>query len=334
MLRVFAALMVALMLSACSSIQLASHVAKKVSPPSPPPPSVGTFKVGTPYTVMGQRYYPEENYELVETGIASWYGPGFHGKRTANGEIFDQNELTAAHRTLQMPSLVRVTNLENGRSLIVRINDRGPFKRGRIIDLSKRSAELLGFKNNGTAKVKVEVLTQESLRLAELAKSGATTRGYEVAANQGGVLNAQPPHPSERHEAAVYQTVSVQPTAYDPPPRVGQVTAEPLTAPAPARPIPGHMKDGAFYPDPVVIERPVSPTSIYVQVGSFTVADNAYRMRGKLKNHGAANVYEAVINGHQYFRVRLGPIENVTMADSLLDRLVREGHQQSIIIVE
>ncbi|MCB1556744.1 MAG: septal ring lytic transglycosylase RlpA family protein, partial [Alphaproteobacteria bacterium] len=114
---------VAGILSGCTEVTLASHVAKRMNPP---PPSSGTFKVGNPYKIEGKTYVPQENYSLVETGIASWYGPQFHGKQTANGEVFDMEELTAAHRTLQMPSLVRVTNLENGRSLIVRVNDRGP----------------------------------------------------------------------------------------------------------------------------------------------------------------------------------------------------------------
>lgn len=173
--------LILLLLPSCTEVELASHVAKSVHPPTP---SQGTFKVGNPYNVQGKKYIPREDYELVETGIASWYGPNFHGKPTANGEVFNQNELTAAHRTLQLPSLVRVTNLDNGRSLVVRVNDRGPFSRGRIIDLSKRAAELLDFKIQGTAKVRLEVLTEESLQIAEAAKRGEDTAGYEVAMNE------------------------------------------------------------------------------------------------------------------------------------------------------
>src|SRR3546814_18900599 len=99
-------------------------------------------------------------YTFYESGIASWYGPGFHGKLTANGEGYDQDAMTAAHRTLPMPSLVQVTKLENGHSVRVRVNDRGPYAHGRIIDMSKRSAELLGFTNQGTAKVRVQVLEE------------------------------------------------------------------------------------------------------------------------------------------------------------------------------
>lgn len=163
-----------LSLAACSEVELASHVFKKATWTGTQE-TAGTYKVGNPYTVSGVRYYPREDFRLVETGIASWYGPNFHGKRTANGEIYNQNDLTAAHRTLQMPSLVRVTNLENGRSVVVRINDRGPFKRGRVIDVSRKAAELLGFIGQGTARVRVEVLEKESRQIAEAAKRGMDT---------------------------------------------------------------------------------------------------------------------------------------------------------------
>lgn len=125
----------------------------------------GTYKVGNPYKIMGKWYYPKEDYNYVETGTASWYGKDFHSKYTANGEIYDMNTLTAAHRTLPLPSIVRVTNLENGRSLVLRVNDRGPFAKNRIIDISKRGAQLLGFQAQGTAKVKVEIMAEESKAL-------------------------------------------------------------------------------------------------------------------------------------------------------------------------
>jgi rare lipoprotein A len=169
-----------LTLSACSETQLVSHWMKKVTWPGQQE-SAGTYKVGSAYSVGGTWYRPEESFDYVETGIASWYGPNFDGHRTANGEIYDQDELTAAHRTLQMPCLVRVTNLENGRSVVVRINDRGPYMRGRIIDVSKRAAELLGFIGKGTARVRVAVLSKESREIAEAAKRGEDTSRLTMA---------------------------------------------------------------------------------------------------------------------------------------------------------
>lgn len=105
----------------------------------------GIYKVGNPYKIMGKWYYPQEDYDYSEVGTASWYGKDFHAKRTANGEKYDMYSLTAAHRTLPLPSIVKVTNLENGRSLVLRVNDRGPYAKNRIIDVSKRASQLLGF---------------------------------------------------------------------------------------------------------------------------------------------------------------------------------------------
>ena len=170
----------ALFLTACSETEFISHMAKKIAWPGQQE-EAGTYKIGKPYRAGSVYYYPQEDFNLVETGIASWYGPDFHGHRTANGEIYDQQELTAAHRTLQMPALVRVTNLENGRSVVVRINDRGPFKSGRVIDCSKRAAELLGFIGRGTARVRLEVLTRESREMAEAAKRGMDTSRLSMA---------------------------------------------------------------------------------------------------------------------------------------------------------
>src|SRR3954468_4233095 len=137
---------------------------------------VPPYKLGKAYQIDGAWYYPKVDYDYNETGIASWYGPDFHGKSTANGEVYDQNALTAAHKTLPMPTLVRVTNLENGRSIEVRINDRGPFVNNRIIDLTRRGAQLLGFENQGTARVKVQVMKEDSILLAN--KVGGAQLAY------------------------------------------------------------------------------------------------------------------------------------------------------------
>lgn len=140
----------------------------------------GSYKVGSPYQIDGKWYYPKEDYGYSEVGIASWYGSDFHNKKTANGEKYDMNTLTAAHRTLPLPSIVRVTNLENGRSLVLRVNDRGPYAKNRIIDVSKRAAQLLGFQTQGTAKVRVDLLEDESKELkAALLNEPMPTR-YEA----------------------------------------------------------------------------------------------------------------------------------------------------------
>ncbi|MDX8394684.1 MAG: septal ring lytic transglycosylase RlpA family protein [Mariprofundales bacterium] len=117
------------------------------------------YKIGTPYTISGKKYYPLQTSDGYDaTGTASWYGPNFHGGKTANGEHFDMNAMTAAHLTLPLPTLARVTNLENGRSVIIRINDRGPFARDRILDLSRAAAEQLDVIAKGTAQVRIQAL--------------------------------------------------------------------------------------------------------------------------------------------------------------------------------
>ncbi len=127
----------------------------------------GSYRVGRPYEIKGMWYYPAVDYNYDKTGIASWYGGEFVGRLTANGEIFDLNRLTAANTTLPMPSIVQVTNLQNGRSLRLRVNDRGPFVDGRLIDVSRRAAQLLGFEAQGTAPVEVKIVKDASIRVAE-----------------------------------------------------------------------------------------------------------------------------------------------------------------------
>src|SRR6266700_5489443 len=125
-----------------------------------------------PYQVKGLWYTPRADYSYDETGLASWYGPGFNQQLTAANEIYDMNQLSAAHKTLPLPSVVQVTNLQNGRSLRLRVNDRGPFVDGRIIDLSRRAAQLLGFESSGTAPVRVRIMKEESIQVAEAAIRG------------------------------------------------------------------------------------------------------------------------------------------------------------------
>jgi len=142
----------------------------------PVPKGGGSYRVGKPYTVGGQVYTPEENPSYTATGLASWYGDDFHGRQTANGEIFDMTSISAAHPTLPIPSYARVTNLANNRSIIVRVNDRGPYHQGRLIDVSIRTAKLLGFYDAGIARVRVDYVGRASLAGSDDTKLEATLR--------------------------------------------------------------------------------------------------------------------------------------------------------------
>ncbi|NBW05437.1 MAG: septal ring lytic transglycosylase RlpA family protein, partial [Alphaproteobacteria bacterium] len=152
----------ALVLHGCSTAELAIDLLKKpaqkqAKEAAKDVTAAPVYKIGDPYNIAGIWYYPERDLTYDETGIGSWYGDEFAGRLTANGEIFDPAKVTAAHKTLPMPSVVRVTNLDNGKSLVVRVNDRGPFVSGRIIDLSREAARLIGYKKAGIARVRVQV---------------------------------------------------------------------------------------------------------------------------------------------------------------------------------
>lgn len=126
---------------------------------------MGHYKIGKPYKIDGKTYYPQKNENYKEIGLASWYGDDFHNKKTANGEVFNKNTFTAAHKTLPLPSVVKVTNLENGRTIILRVNDRGPFVDNRIIDVSEKAAKHIDMHNKGVTQVKVEYLKKETDKL-------------------------------------------------------------------------------------------------------------------------------------------------------------------------
>ena len=142
----------------------------------PVPKGGGTYRVGKPYQVAGRTYVPEDNRDYRAEGVASWYGHDFHGRLTANGEVFDMESITAAHPTLPMPSYVRVTNLENGRSIVARVNDRGPYHGNRVIDVSIKTAQLLGFQTSGIGRVRVEYVGPAALEGSDDRKLVATLR--------------------------------------------------------------------------------------------------------------------------------------------------------------
>ncbi len=165
------ALAALLMLSACGAPSGGSTIGAPGFDENGRPKSP-YIKLGKPYTIKGRTYFPEHDPNYTEKGMASWYGPGFHGGKTANGEVFNSGDMTAAHRTLPLPSMVRVTNQTNGKSVVVRVNDRGPYSDDRIIDLSRAAAQSLDMIRAGVAEVKIEYLPEESTRYAELLATG------------------------------------------------------------------------------------------------------------------------------------------------------------------
>jgi rare lipoprotein A len=314
------------LLTACTETELVSHWWKNLGSrdgsstgSSSARQQQGNFKVGRPYHAMGKWYTPSESYSYDEAGIASWYGDQFHGKKTANGEVFDKNAMTAAHPTLQLPSLVRVTNLENGRSTVLRVNDRGPFKRNRVIDVSHRAADVLGFTANGTAKVRVQVLDRESRLLAEAAK-----KGYPAKIQMAMAFRREP-------EEAGVQVASAATSSM---PTVPSPTVSSNDLPSPSGTAQVSNEDLADLDKQLFRKFPVSPTNIFVQVGSFTNVNNANALKPKLNSLGNVNVYPTMVGGRQFHRVRIGPIGSVGQADTVLSRTISAGYPSARIIVD
>lgn len=158
-----------------------SSSARIIPPGEPIPKGGGTYRVGQAYTIGGKTYVPAEDHDYRAEGLASWYGEDFHGHQTANGEIYDMNSLSAAHATLPMPTYVRVTNLDNSKSVIVRVNDRGPYHDDRVIDVSVKTAQLLGFYSAGVTRVRVEYVATAPLEGSDDSMLIATLRQGQPA---------------------------------------------------------------------------------------------------------------------------------------------------------
>ncbi len=316
----------ALVLSACAETEFLVHSAKRMSGIVTEPAEPG-FKIGEPYQIQGVWYYPAENYEYDETGIASWYGVQFHGRRTANGEIYDMNSLTAAHRTLPMPSFVRVTNLENGRSLILKVNDRGPFARGRIIDISRRGAQLLGFHSTGTARVRVQIMADKSRVLA------ARMRSRKQLADAGTPITVDRlPKPEVKTETlAPPPGAAVAPRG--PGWAVGPSAADEIRQNPPVQVRPGGTKTASAPPGLVTL-KPVRTTNLFIQAGAFGRFENANKVRARLSLVGPVKVSSVLINGRDLFRVRVGPLSSVAEADRMLETVTRAGYPDARIVVD
>ena len=254
----------------------------------------GYYKVGNPYKVLGQYYTPKEDYSYSEVGIASWYGDDFHSKRTANGETYDMRAITAAHRTLPLPSIVKVTNLENGRSIVARVNDRGPYVKNRIIDVSQKGAELLGYRNKGTAKVRVEILEKESRAIKEamLSKDNKSKIFNDAIKYEMSVAENKPKRAPlvVNEEAKVASSVNNNETKVD--------------------------EKGMFF----------------VQVGAFSDYAKAKEMANSMKRFGNVSIFEAFLSKDGVYRVRLGAYHSRSEAEKILDRVLDYGHADVSIV--
>ncbi|MEO5703144.1 MAG: septal ring lytic transglycosylase RlpA family protein [Gammaproteobacteria bacterium] len=268
--------------------------------PEPVPRVEPRARYGNPanYEVFGKVYHTlRSSTGYVERGIASWYGTKFHGRRTSSGEPYDLYGITAAHKSLPLPAYVRVTNLQNGRTLIVRVNDRGPFHENRVIDLSYAAASKLGILATGTGLVEVRAIDPRDVRPSATIIAGAGPQALAV-------------------QAMPLSTYS------EPRPRIVPIPSSPDSVPVLATmPTPG--ADGG------------SP-GLYLQLGAFQSRANAERLQTRLKNDARTGieVVEGFQNQHTIYRVRLGPMKDVTEADNLTETITRLGLGTPLVVID
>ena len=304
-----------LVLSGCSSSKHASRdpFAGKGSPyysgKGPVPWGGGRRVVGEPYQVAGRWFTPKEQTSYDKKGVASWYGEAFNRRKTSNGEWFDMTRLTAAHPTLPLPSYVKVTNLDNGRDAVVRVNDRGPFVGTRVIDLSKKTAEVLDFRQKGKANVRVQYIGP-----APLNDNGRHLAAMNKELNRGTSLNRmiaaanRSKGRSTASDVQVAQAKSVRKTKA----AVESVAYEAPKAPPPAA-------SGV-------------ESSFFIQVGSFSNPHNAARVRDQFASAWPVQFVELTGSSGSLFRVRLGPIADREDAEAALESAYAAGFTDARVI--
>ena len=276
----------------------------------PVPWGGGRYHVGKPYQVAGRWFKPKEQPGYDKEGMASWYGEAFNRRKTSNGEWFDMTRLTAAHPTLPLPSYVKVTNLENGREVVVRVNDRGPFVGTRIIDLSKRTAEVLDFKRKGKAEVHVQYIGP-----APLDDNGSHLVAMNTELERGTPMRKMIAS-ADRHRGQVpADTVLVAEIK----PRKTKKAAVQLAAYTPEEPV-------------TTVPQTADEMSYFVQVGSFADYDNAERARASFANTWPVQFVELSGSQGTVYRVRLGPISSPEDAQTALESAVATGFPDSHVV--
>jgi len=298
-------------LSGCGPGGNGQPLGERVIPLGQPVPKGGGFyQIGSPYQVAGRVFTPREDPDYDRIGTASWYGEMFHGRRTANGEIYDMDRLSAAHPTLPLPVYAQVTNLENGRTIVVRINDRGPYARDRIIDLSRRSAEVLGFRDRGTATVRVKYLRRAPMNGDDrYEQTYLANQGWARVASAAKAPNAAAQVlPAENPENLVlpWQVVTPQPVA--------------------ALKNTGSVQSG--------VKAAAKASGLIVQAGTFKSKDNAERARSALSAIAPVDVASIAVRQDLYFCVRIGPFSDLNQAKAALAQVTKAGYPGAVVVAQ
>jgi rare lipoprotein A len=321
-------------LAACATPhpRYASRVGGEMGRVAPSNPGGGRYKVGDPYQVAGIWYVPKEQPNYDETGIASWYGDAFNMQPTANGEIFDMNAISAAHTTLPLPCIVEVTNLDNGRKLKVRVNDRGPFVGGRVIDLSRAAAHELGYDNAGLARVRVRYVGPANLDQPDTgrqyASNGMAKPLYPVKA----YAYAAAPYPSQPFEGTPYARAPSAPAvapAYSPPiPRAPVAVSQSSLPPITGSELPALRPT----PAPIAVASNTGSGVYRVQAGSFSDRDNARRVANSLGMTGQTSIEPVERDGVMFYRVMVPGGADEGQAFAMRDRVASLGYADARVI--
>jgi rare lipoprotein A len=258
----------------------------------------GKYHIGSAYQVAGRTYTPHEQPGYDKTGLASWYGEAFHRRKTSNGEWFDMETFTAAHPTMPLPSYAMVTNLENGKQVVVRVNDRGPFVDTRVMDLSKRAADVLGYRNKGTARVRVRLIGPAPLR-----DSNAHMMAMNDAMNNGASL---------QQIASMSGSENVQVAAA---PKRKIIVDEPIQQ--------------AEYVSPDV---PAAAGGYVVRVAIFHSLENANTAYQDLAGFGPTQIIKAVGANGPLYRLQMGPLDNERDAQAALQTAISSGYEDARIV--
>ena len=281
-----------------SSVEVAANLGKKYLIPKEEKKRIQKpiYKIGKKYNVGGKYYYPKKDLYYNKTGIASWYGPKFHGKLTANGEIYNQYALTAAHKTLPLPSAVKVTNLKNNKSIVIRINDRGPFVNDRIIDLSSKAADILDLKKEGTGLVSVQILREKSLYLEKLAKQGSFPEINDLKETELPNITI-PSKVAVKIKDTKNQKIVTKKINYN-------------------------------------LKNLNKEYKIYIKLASFSSKKNAEIMKKKVSYIDKVKIYKIYKLNKTLYQVKAGPFLSVEKVDQLHSLLLQKGMQGAKIIIE
>jgi len=334
-------------LAACATPRYPSHVGGPQA--GAPAPGQGGYKVGAPYQVAGVWYVPKEDPNYDKTGVASWYGDEFHQKATANGETFDMNAVSAAHTTLPLPSMVEVTNLDNGKTLTVRVNDRGPFVGNRLIDLSREAARQLGYDRAGLANVRVRYVGPAPLLGPDAGVRYASSKPLptRLAANtvtappRAAMAYARPDPVLASTSAATAPPLSANPiaeaplTPARPPVAVTTQRLAPLIgAEISSAPIGSPLPPVATAPAPTsqVLATATTTSPLRVQAGAFSSEVNAQRAVSALSGTGPASIERVERDGLTLFRVVMPAPADEAAAYDLRDRVAAVGYADARVV--